>query len=166
MATPEFIKDLRRDIGHKELFLPSVRANVIRRHDEDGTALPVPEVLLVRRSDNGAWMVTSGILEPGEEPAAGAVREVEEETGVVVRPVRVAGVAATRLVEYPNGDRARYVDTVFEMKWVSGTPRVNDDESTEAGWFPVSSLPEPLSPGHRETLEWALDAGADARWRG
>ncbi len=93
------------------------------------------------------------------------MREVHEETGTVVRPVRVAGVAATRLIEYPNGDRCRYVDTVFEMEWVSGEPHVNDDESTDVGWFPVDGLPEPLSPGHRESLEWALDAGAAAKWR-
>ncbi|WP_258933416.1 hypothetical protein [Nesterenkonia pannonica] len=68
MATPDFITALREDIGHKELLLPSVRAAVIRRRDADGSALDAPEVLLVRRSDNGAWMITSGILDPGRSP--------------------------------------------------------------------------------------------------
>ena len=162
MATPEFITDLRRDIGTKELWVPATRGVVIRR-STDATA--EPEVLLVRRADNGAWTVTSGILEPGEDPALGAVREVEEETGVLARAVRVAGVYATHLVSYPNGDACRYLDTVLEMEPVSGEARVNDDESVEVGWFDVSELPEPISADQRMVIDWALDAGAPAQFR-
>ena len=162
MATPEFITDLRKDIGTKELWIPATRGVVIRR-STDATA--EPEVLLVRRADNGAWTVTSGILEPGEDPALGAVREVEEETGVLARAVRVAGVFATHLVRYPNGDACRYLDTVLEMEPVSGVARVNDEESVEVGWFRVSELPEPISADQRMVIDWALDAGAPAQFR-
>ena len=53
--------------------MPGVSAVVV--HD-DG------RLLLGRRSDNGLWAVVSGILEPGEQPAHAAVREVLEEGGV------------------------------------------------------------------------------------
>ncbi|PRZ18151.1 NUDIX domain-containing protein [Nesterenkonia sandarakina] len=179
MPTPDFIKELRQDIGTKELWVPATRGVVLRRpsvHDEvadsasqvthaEGASTAETEVLLVRRADNGAWTVTSGILDPGEDPAIGAVREVEEETGVVARPVRVAGVFATGLVRYPNGDACRYLDTVLEMEPVSGQARVNDDESVEVGWFPVSELPEPISEDQRMVIDWALDAEAPARFR-
>ncbi|MBO0596464.1 NUDIX domain-containing protein [Nesterenkonia sp. E16_7] len=161
MPTPDFIKELRQDIGTKELWIPATRGVVLRRATGDQET----EVLLVRRADNGAWTVTSGILDPGEDPALGAVREVEEETGVIARPVRVAGVFATGLVRYPNGDACRYLDTVLEMEPVSGQARVNDDESVEVGWFRVSRLPEPISEDQRMVIDWALDAEAPARFR-
>lgn len=162
MPTPEYIKDLRKDIGHKELLLPAVTAVVIRRLDSASAQLPVPEVLLVKRADNGDWGVTSGIVEPGEGPASAAVREVEEEAGVVARPVRVAGVADHGLVVYPNGDRCRFTDICFEMEYVSGTPRVADDESTQVGWFSTEALPEPFTDQHRQRILAALDSGAPA----
>ncbi|TDS86457.1 NUDIX hydrolase [Nesterenkonia aurantiaca] len=161
MPTPDFIKELRQDIGTRELWIPATQGVVLRR----ATGNHETEVLLVRRADNGAWTVTSGILDPGEDPALGAVREVEEETGVIARPVRVAGVFATGLVRYPNGDACRYLDTVLEMEPVSGQARVNDDESVEVGWFPVSRLPEPISDDQRMVIDWALDAEAPARFR-
>ena len=50
---------------------------------------PRPEFLLGHpggplwaRKDLGAWMVPKGLIEAGEDPAAAAVREFEEETGL------------------------------------------------------------------------------------
>lgn len=164
MGTPDFVLDLREDVGHKELFLPGVTCVVIRRQDENGAALDDPEVLLVQRSDNGWWSAVSGILEPGDSPASGALREVQEETGVRVRIVRVAGVSAAMPSVYPNGDQCRFVDIAFELEWVSGTPRIGDDESTNVAWFPANALPEPFVESHRERIQWALDVGAPARF--
>lgn len=164
MPTPQFVKDLRRDIGHKELLLPGVSAVVLKREHDDGTPLTSPEILLVRRSDNGMWTVTSGILEPGEDPAPAGVREVHEETGVTARPVRLAGIWAMPKVTHANGDQCHYLDTVMEFSWVTGTPRVNDDESTEVGWFSVDALPQPRSDHQDRKISWALDSGAPAKY--
>ena len=164
MGTPDFVRSLREDIGHKELFLPGVTCVVIRRHDEDGAALDTPEVLLVQRSDSGQWSAISGILEPGDSTASGALREVREETGVHARIVRVAGVSAATPSIYPNGDRCRFVDIAFELEWISGVPYVGDDESTGVAWFPTHALPEPFVERHRERIDWALDVGAPAKF--
>lgn len=158
MSTPDFIRELRRHVGTAELWIPAVRGVVVRR-TADG-----PEVLLVRRADSGRWTVTSGILDPGEQPAVGAVREIEEETGVRARPVRVAGVFAGHLVEYPHGDRCRYLDTVMEMEALEGEARVNDEESVEVGWFPVSDLPEPIGDDQLMVIGWVVDAQGPARF--
>lgn len=132
MPVPEFIRTIRKKIGHDLLWIPGVTAVVV--HDE--------QVLLVRRADDGAWTPVSGILEPGEQPAVAAVREVLEETGVVVDAERLAGTRSqTGETVYPNGDRAQYVDLTFRCRYVSGDARVADDESTGVGWFALGDLP-------------------------
>ncbi len=65
MPIPDFVVELRQHVGDAVLWLPAVTA-VIRRDDQ---------LLLVRRSDNGIWSPVTGIMDPGEEPAACAVRE-------------------------------------------------------------------------------------------
>ncbi|MEU3690890.1 NUDIX hydrolase [Streptomyces narbonensis] len=134
MATPDFIRTLRETAGHQLLFLPGVSAVVF---DDRG------RVLLGRRSDNGVWAVIGGIVEPGEQPADCAVREVYEETAVQCVPERIVLVETLRKpVVYPNGDTCQYMDVAFRCRAVGGEARVNDDESTEVGWFEVDDLPE------------------------
>ncbi|WP_028811969.1 NUDIX hydrolase [Streptomyces flavidovirens] len=133
MATPEFIRELRATAGHQLLFLPGVSAIVF---DDAG------RVLLGRRADTGKWSVIGGIPEPGEQPAAAAVREVYEETAVQCVAERVVLVQALKPVEYPNGDRCQYMDITFRCRAVGGEARVNDDESLDVAWFSVDSLPD------------------------
>ncbi|MEU6096985.1 NUDIX domain-containing protein [Streptomyces sp. NPDC047079] len=133
MATPEFIRTIRASAGHQLLWLPGVTAVVF---DDDG------RVLLGRRADNGKWSVIGGIPEPGEQPAACAVREVYEETAVRCVAERVVLVQALAPVTYANGDRCQYMDIAFRCRAVGGEARVNDDESLEVGWFAVDALPD------------------------
>ncbi|GAB3280646.1 NUDIX domain-containing protein [Sinomonas notoginsengisoli] len=156
MPTPDFILALRKKIGVHPLWLPGVKA-VVR--DDAG------RLLLVRRADNGRWTVPAGILEPGEEPAATAVREVLEETGVYVTVTHLAGVGTTAPVVYPNGDHAQYLDVVMACHYVSGEARVADDENLEVAWFVPDALPD-LAPLHRRAIEWAGDPGRRAHFVG
>ena len=147
MPIPDFILALRDKVGTDLLWLTGVTA-VVR--NDDG------EVLLGRRADNGQWALVSGILEPGEQPAIGLVREIEEETGVVARIEALTSVWTLPEQGYPNGDRAQYLDLCFLARHVSGEARVNDDESLEVGWFPLDALPEPMMDRARARLERAL----------
>ncbi|MFJ4616581.1 NUDIX hydrolase [Streptomyces sp. NPDC088812] len=132
MPIPDFIRDIRATAGHQLLWLPGVSAVVF---DDDG------RVLLGQRSDNHRWTVITGIPDPGEQPADCAVREVYEETGVRCVAERVVLVRSGREVEYPNGDRCRFMDITFRCRAVGGEARVNDDESVEVGWFELDALP-------------------------
>ncbi|MFJ7770093.1 NUDIX hydrolase [Streptomyces sp. NPDC097107] len=133
MATPDFIRDLRVLAGHQLLWLPGVTAVVF---DDEG------RVLLNRRADNRRWSLIGGIPEPGEQPAACAVREVEEETAVRCVVERVVLVQALNPVTYDNGDVCQYMDITFRCRAVGGDARANDDESLDAGWFAVDALPD------------------------
>ncbi|MDX1892095.1 NUDIX domain-containing protein [Mycolicibacterium sp. 050158] len=146
MPIPDFIVELRRSIGHASLWLPGVTAVVVRRE----------RILLVRRADNGAWTPVTGIVEPGENPADGAVREVLEESGVHAVARRLAWVHVTRPVVHANGDHAQYLDHVFRMEWVGGEPYAADDESVDADWFDVRALPE-MSDDMRHRIAMACD---------
>jgi 8-oxo-dGTP pyrophosphatase MutT (NUDIX family)/GNAT superfamily N-acetyltransferase len=44
------------------------------------------ELLWLRRADSGLWTMPGGHLNPGEEPLAGAIRELREETGLTPHP--------------------------------------------------------------------------------
>jgi ADP-ribose pyrophosphatase YjhB (NUDIX family) len=154
VPTPDFVLALRAKVGHDLLWMPGVTA-VIRRGDE---------VLLVRRSDNGAWTPVTGIVDPGEEPAVTAAREALEETGVEIRVDRLASTSAGKEMAYANGDRAVYLDLTFACTWLSGEAHVADDESSDVRWFRRDELPD-MSPYMVERIEVALSGEAAARFR-
>jgi 8-oxo-dGTP pyrophosphatase MutT (NUDIX family) len=147
MATPDFIRDIRASAGHQLLVLPGVSVVVL---DDAG------RVLLGRRADTGKWAIIGGIPEPGEQPAATAVREVFEETAVRCVPERVILVQALKPIQYPNGDRCQFMDTSFLCRAIGGEARVNDDESLDVGWFAVDALPPELGDFDLNRIKRAL----------
>jgi 8-oxo-dGTP pyrophosphatase MutT (NUDIX family) len=153
MAVPDFVLALREKIGHAPLWLSGVTA-VVQRGDS---------VLLVRRADTGAWTPVTGIIDPGEEPAVAAEREVLEEADIVARAEALVWVRALPPIRYPNGDESQYLDLVFRCSYVSGEPFPADGENTEAGWFELDSLP-PMSDDMLARLRAALEGGQGARF--
>ncbi|UJP40105.1 GNAT family N-acetyltransferase [Cellulomonas palmilytica] len=167
MATPEFILALREKIGTDPLWLTGATAVVVRDAPGGSAASAgssAREVLLVRRADTGAWSPVGGIVDPGEEPAVAAAREVLEEAAVHAEAVRLALVEVLAPMTYANGDRAQYLDLVFLMRWVGGEPYPADGENLEAAWFPLDALP-PLSAAVRARLDAALSDEPQARFR-
>ena len=83
MAISPYMKNLRAHFGSQLVLMPSVAA-IIR--NEAG------QILFLVRADNGLWDLPAGAIDPGETPAQAVVREVREETGLIVEPVAVGGV--------------------------------------------------------------------------
>lgn len=157
MATPQFVLDLRRHIGHAPLWMSGVTAIVVDQ--------PKQHVLLVRRADNGAWTPVTGIIDPGEEPAVAGVREAQEEAGIRCRMVRLVDVRTTRPVVYDNGDHAQYLDLCFLAEHLEGEPHPADGENTEARWFPLDALPAQLNDRFREQIAIAVSGEPETRFR-
>jgi len=147
VPVPHFITALRDRIGHDLLWLPGVTGVVL---DDDD------RLLMGRRADNGLWALISGILEPGEEPAHGLLREITEETGVRAEVVALTSVSSGDRVTYPNGDVSQYLDLTFLCRHVDGEAFVADDESTEVGWFGLDTLPDRMTTSSRHRLGAAL----------
>ncbi|GAB3081556.1 NUDIX domain-containing protein [Corynebacterium aquatimens] len=143
MPIPEFIVETRKKIGKDLMWLPSVTA-VVLRDSTDDSPWATPEVLLVKRSDNGAWTPVTGICDPGEEAHEAAEREVREETGIDAKAVAILGVGAVGPVEHANGDMCSYMATSLRLEVIGSElvdPVVGDDESSDVGWFSILHMP-------------------------
>lgn len=145
MPISAYLAALREHIGHDLVLLPSAAAVVV---DDAG------RILLEQRADNHCWTLPAGAVDPGEQPAEAALREIEEETGVHAAIDRLAGVAM-HPTRYPNGDRCEYLNVWFRAHPIGGTARVNDDESLAVDWFAADDLPE-LKSWERLRIETAL----------
>lgn len=150
MPIPPHIAYLRERVGPITLLTPAVAA-IIR--DEAGS------VLLIRRGDGRGWSLPGGIMEPGEHLVDCLIREVQEETGLEVEPVRLVGIysdPAFTHVTYPNGDQIHIVSATFECGIVGGLLAADGDESLEVAYFAPDSLPDQLVCDHALRVQDAL----------
>ncbi len=99
-----------------------------------------PEIALAsRRTKRGelAWGLPKGLVEEGEDPLETAVREVEEETGLVAEIRQPLGDISYWYVW--DGQRVRKTVSFFLMEAVGGDVAMHDHEMEEVRWF---TLPE------------------------
>ncbi len=104
----------------------------------------------------GTWCLPAGFMETGETPAQTAVRELEEETGLVANLTGLFGVYAGF-----DDPRVRSILILFTAERAGGTLAPGDD-AIETAWFPLDRLPEEIAFGsHRKALD-EYRAGARA----
>lgn len=150
MPIPEYVRNLRAHVGHDTLLLPAAAA-IIR--DTAG------RVLLIRRGDDRGWSLPGGVMEPGETIAACLLREVWEETGLDVEPLRLVGIysnPAKLRFAYANGDQVHFVSATFECHVVGGSLRPDGEESLEVAYFAPDALPPDLVCDHGQRIRDAL----------
>lgn len=113
-------------------------------------------VLLVKRGKQplrGRWVVPGGTVELGESLEQALVREIEEETGLVVRPLEVVTVF-DRIQREEDVVRYHYVIVDYLCEYVSGELRAGSDAEAAAFAAP-SELPAYELPP--KALEVVLD---------
>lgn len=135
MPVSDYIRGLRARVGHDLLLVPSVTAILYDRQRR---------ILLVRHSEGDVWGAPGGSIDPNESPPDAVVREMWEETGLIVEPVRLMGVygGPEFQVKYANGDLVTYVMTVFECRRLGGELRADGVETLEARFFAHADLSE------------------------
>jgi 8-oxo-dGTP diphosphatase len=128
----DYLSALRQRVGHDLVVVPGVAGIVLDGHGR---------VLLQRRSDSGEWGLPGGMVDPGESPARTVVREVHEETGLLVRPERLAGVVGPHHVVYPNSDVVEVTSSAFVCSVVGGRLEPLDGESSELRFVALDEMP-------------------------
>lgn len=128
---------------------PSVTADciVITKEDE-------PKVLLIQRGGEpykGCWAFPGGFMNMDESTDRTAIRELEEETGLVLNEVKQIG-AYSKVDRDPRGRTitVAYLAIVNKPLQVKG-----QDDAAKAQWFSISNLPS-LAFDHGEIMEDAI----------
>lgn len=106
----------------------------------------------------GYWSLPGGLVETGERLEAAVAREILEETGLRVRPIRMFEIFE-RIIRDPRG-RAEYHYVLIDYvcKVVEGRLRAGDDVS-RAEWVRRASLGgRLLTEGTAAVIERAFDA--------
>ena len=112
------------------------------------------EVLLVHRPRYGDWSFPKGKLEPGEDPEAAALREVEEETGL--RCALGPRLDDVRYLDHEGRDkRAQY--WAMQVEPTSVEPFTANDEVDELQWCRLPQARVRLSYEHDTAMLDALD---------
>ncbi|MGH9044849.1 MAG: NUDIX hydrolase N-terminal domain-containing protein [Acidimicrobiales bacterium] len=100
------------------------------------------ELLLVRRSDSGVWLYPTGWCDVGYSAAEIVVKEVEEETGILVEPLRLIAVLDGLRLGFA---RTPVYSLVFYCKALGGELAAHPLECMDVGWFAPDALPSPLA---------------------
>jgi 8-oxo-dGTP diphosphatase len=102
----------------------------------------------------GEYAYPGGHLEHMERFHECAAREVKEETGLEIGPIRFL-----RLLNTTRYAPRHYVDVAFIAEWVSGEPEVREPDKVERwDWYDLAHLPSPLF-GTVPTAIEALNGG-------
>jgi ADP-ribose pyrophosphatase YjhB (NUDIX family) len=99
------------------------------------------ELLLIRRADNDLWALPGGGHDIGERIAETAVREVEEETGILVEVEGLVGLYTDpeHVMVYDDGEVRQQFSISFRARPVGGRLRTSS-ESKEVRWVRPEEL--------------------------
>lgn len=101
-------------------------------------------LLLEHRTDNNSWGIIGGGLEAGESLLQGAIREVREETGLLLSEEDLTFLKIyddpSLIAEYPDGNILRIITVVYTVK-LNQLPRlVCSEESRELKFFSENEI--------------------------
>lgn len=111
-------------------------------------------IVLIQRNHpphQGRWALPSGYVEADESAEEGAIREAEEETGLKVEIIELAGVNS-----FPEGPPLSGIMIFYRARPVGGQLQAGDDAS-DVKVFPLDQIPVLPFRTHREMIgQWLL----------
>lgn len=125
---------LREKIGTDRIILPGTTGVIF---NEAGHILAVHDKL------RDIWDIPAGLSDIGETTSGTVVRELKEETGLTVKPVRNLGVYSNPSLshaELENGHKAHWIDLILECEIVDGTPTPDNVEIDDIQYMSIERL--------------------------
>lgn len=114
-------------------------------------------VLLIRLSAGeftGRWNLPGGHVRPGEDVVSAAVREVNEEIGLTVRPEHLTFSSVT---QHRPPTRSEKVTFTFTVREFDGEPvNAEPDKVDACRWTPLDDLPAVMMPQAEASLRLFL----------
>lgn len=141
----DYVKELRKLVGHRPLILPGAVVLIINEENE----------LLLQHRTDGSWGLPGGLMELGESLEETARREVKEETGLTVGSLELLDVfsGSDYYFKVSNGDELYSVTAVYVTYEVEGSIDIDENESYEVRYFDLDDLPHGLSEEYRNYIE-------------
>lgn len=105
----------------------------------DGIIIKNDKIVLIKRGDDpfkDRYALPGGFVDYGETVEDAVIREVKEETGLVVDVYDLLGVYSAK----DRDPRSHVMSVVFIIKIISGKLMAGDD-AKEVGWFDLLDLP-------------------------
>lgn len=127
---------------------------VMLLYSMDGSRL-----LMLKQPPGFGWGLPAGLLDRHERPMAGAIRELREETGIVLTAEEVVSADPSAVIH----TRGRWVDTVFTARIdpESVTLTIDGAEVWDARWWPIDALPPITVAASRLLAHYGLGPYAD-----
>lgn len=126
------------------------------------------EILLLRRFQtgfmDGFYCPIAGCIDGGESIREAMIREAKEEAGITIKPDDLQfGTVIHRSED--NEDAWESVSFYFVAKRFEGTPTNCEPHKCDAmGFFPLSNLPENITPYVRAGIKAALKGPPFLEW--
>ena len=142
----DFIKKVRKVIGHEPMLLP--HAVVILFNEQN-------EILIEVRADDGYLDFPGGTVDINEEVIMTAKRELFEETGLIadeLEPFNIYSGEITRY-QYTSGDITYGVDVVYICKKYHGELKPQQEEVKELRFMKLSDIKGKLSPRNKQIVK-------------
>nr|WP_245809603.1 NUDIX hydrolase [Cohnella massiliensis] len=98
------------------------------------------KILLVREKIDGAWALPGGWADIGLSPSEVAVKEVREESGYEVKPVRLLAVLDKKFHDHPP--EPYHIYKLFIRCDIVGGQALSGVETSDVGFFAQDGLPE------------------------
>ena len=131
--TDHFIQEWMESIGEgvPGYVTPKVAVGAVVGNDKG-------EILLIQRADSKVWLYPTGWADIGYSPAEVAVKEVEEETGILCEPIQVLAVIDGMRMGFT---RFGMYMLVFHCRAIGGELAAHPLETADVGWFSEDDLP-------------------------
>jgi ADP-ribose pyrophosphatase YjhB (NUDIX family) len=146
------ISDISVDILHKLTDEPIEKINALFASERDGYQTPKVdiravifneqgEILLVKEKADGKWALPGGWADVGCTPKEVAIKEVREETGLIVSVLRVLAIMDKRC--HPHPIQPWYVYKIFILcEKTSGELYHGTTETSAVAYFDKDHIPE------------------------